>query len=149
MLAWHCIVSKPSQEARAAIELTNQDFHVFLPILDKKPMFPRYLFAEFDASIDNWGVIRSTRGCIDVLKNGRSPATVPNHVMAAVMAFKAPETLPDGQTEFSPGQSIQIVQGPLAGLQGLFVADKRHRVYCLLDLLGKKVEVARDSIRAA
>ena len=149
MRAWHVVCSRPQQEARAAIELAKQDFDVFLPILDQKPMFPRYLFVAFDVAQDNWGCIRSTRGCVDLLKNGFLPATVPDHIMSAIRAYKPLEASQDDQTEFSAGQAITITSGPLAGLQGLFVADRHKRVYALLEIMGRKVEVARDSIRAA
>lgn len=149
MLAWYCAISKPNQEARAAIELAKQDFRVFLPILDAKPMFPRYLFVAFDASTDNWPAIRSTRGCQDLLRNGFTPAAIPERVMDAIMAYRHPAQPQTGETEFSKDQLVRIVDGPLAGLEGLFVADRHKRVYALLEIMGRKVEVARNSIRAA
>lgn len=149
MLAWHVVNSKPAQEARAAIELANQGFHVFLPVMQNKPLFPRYLFVEFDREIDNWGTIKNTRGCVDLLRNGFQPATVPSKIMEAIMAYKAPESEPDAETEFAQGQRVAIVTGPLTGLEGLFVANRHNRVYALLEILGKRVEVSMDSIRVA
>lgn len=150
-LGWHCVVSRPQQEARAAVELANQGFRVFLPILDQKPMFPRYLFSQFDSEKDPWGAIKSTRGCVDLLKNGFTPASVPDRVIEAIMAYRPRpiETPCESETDFRAGDTVRITEGPLAGLSGLFVADKRARTACLLDLFGKKVEVPRDSLRAA
>lgn len=149
MLGWYCIVSRPQQEARAALELTNQGFTVFLPKLDGKPMFPRYLFAAFDRDRDNWGTIRSTRGCSDLIRFNGIPAQVPNYAMSQIMAYKPPEKPIDGKIEFTKGQVVRIESGVLAGLEGLFQADVRGRTACLLEILGKRVEVPRDTVRAA
>ncbi len=149
MIAWHCCHTRPQQETRAAIELTNQDFRVFLPVLASKPMFPRYLFIQFDRQIDPWGVIKNTRGCSGLLLDGFMPAIVPDRAIEAIMAYREPEKPQDGQTEFTPGQPVRIVSGPCAGIEGLFVADANRRVYALLEICGKQIKVARESIRAA
>lgn len=65
------------------------------------------------------------------------------------MAYRPPAVPTEGETVFSPGQTVVVENGPLAGIHGLFVADRHKRVYALLEILGKRVEVARDSIRAA
>ena len=150
MIAWHVAFTRCQQEVRAALELTNQDFRVFLPILCAKPMFPRYLFVQFDREIDPWGKIKSTRGCVDLLKDGYLPAIVPARIIEAIMAYApAPEKPADGQTQFTAGDAIKITTGPLAGLEGLFVADRKARVMCLLELCGKRIEVPRTMVEAA
>ena len=149
MLAWHVVHSRSQQEARAAIELANQNFRVFLPILAAKPMFPRYLFVQFDRDKDPWGKVKSTRGCISLLLDGFMPAIVPTDAIETIMAYREPEPPADGQTEFAPGQTVRIVDGPCKGIEGLFVADANRRVYALLEVCGKQIKVARESIRAA
>ena len=149
MLTWFVAYTKPQQEARAAVELANQDFRVFLPVMFSKPMFPRYIFVQFDRDRDPWGKIKSTRGCIDLLKDGFLPSIVPQAVIETIMAFRPPESAAQTQTQFTLGDTVQITNGPLAGLQGLFVADRKARVMALLEICGKRVEVPRNSIRAA
>ncbi len=149
MNLWHVVITRAQQEARAAIELTKQDFEVYLPILDSKPMFPRYIFTKFNRETDNWGVIRSTRGCCDLLKTGFLPANVPTHAMDAIMSYRPSQEPTQAQTQFTKGDAVTIASGPLQGLSGLFVADKQKRISCLLEICGKRVEVARDSVRAA
>lgn len=149
MREWHCVISRPNQETRAAIELANQDFEVFLPVLDRKPMFPRYLFVAFDSQSEPWGRIKSTRGCVDLLKVGFVPAVVPKHAMEAIITYRPPQEPQEAQVQFEEGDAVIIQTGPLQGLQGLFVADRHKRVMALLEIMGKKIEVPRDSIRAA
>lgn len=149
MIAWYCVVSRPQQEARAASELTNQGFTTFLPTLEAKPMFPRYLFAAFDRDRDNWGIIKSTRGCVDLLKSNFIPMPVPNYAMDLIMAYKPHQEPQEGATAFSHGQSVEIHTGPLKGLHGLFVGNSKARTMAFLEIMGKRVELPRDSIRSA
>lgn len=131
------------------MELANQGFTVFLPTLDAKPMFPRYGFVAFDRDRDNWGTIKSTRGCVDLLKTGFIPTPVPGYAMDLILNYKPAEKPQEAATAFSPGQMVEIHTGPLQGLQGLFVADAKARTMAFLEIMGKRVELPRDSIRAA
>ncbi len=149
MQNWFCVHTRPQQEPIAATNLTNQGFTVFLPILSSKPMFQRYLFTQFDREVDPWGLIKSTRGCVDLLKDGYLPTRVPNQAIEAIMAFKEPEQTIPGETKFATGDHIRVASGPLQGLEGLFVADKKARVMCLLELCGKRIEIPRAMIEAA
>ncbi len=65
------------------------------------------------------------------------------------MDYKQPEAPADGQTVFTPGQAVKIIHGPCQGIEGLFMADANRRVYALLEVCGKQIKVARESIRAA
>ncbi len=70
---WHLIHTKPAQEITAQVELERQGYTTYLPKIKKgkkkkhlqqqifAPLFPRYLFIQLTAGIDNWGPIRSTR----------------------------------------------------------------------------------------
>ena len=149
MRAWFVVNSKPQQETRAALELANQNFEVFLPILDAKPMFPRYLFVAFDRDRDSWGPIQHTRGCSGLLKNGFLPIPVRDDVIVALKDYRPPEKPHDGETIFTKGQEVQITEGPLQGLHGLFQADEKRRVYALLEICGKPIKIPRQYIRAA
>lgn len=149
MIAWYCVVSRPQQEARASSELTNQGFKTFLPTLDAKPMFPRYLFAAFDRDRDNWGIIKSTRGCVDLLKSNFIPTPVPNYAMDLIMTYKPPWEPQEVATAFSQGQSVEIHTGPLQGLRGLFVENSKVRTMAFLEIMGKRVKLPRNSMRIA
>ena len=149
MMAWHCAVTKPQQEHIAAIHLTNQQFHTYLPVLDAKPMFPRYIFVEFDREKDPWGSIRSTRGCIDLLKDGFKPAIVPHKAIEAIMAYQPQIPSSPESVNYEKGQRVKIVDGVLDGLEGLFQGDAKGRTACLLEICGRKVTVPKNTIRAA
>ncbi len=149
MQNWFVVVTRAQQEARAAIELANQNFHAFLPVMASKPMFPRYIFTRFDRDADPWGKIKSTRGCVDLLRDGYMPAKVPDRIIEAIMAFKEPVEPARGETNFTAGQTVRITEGVLSGLEGLFQGDVKNRTACLLEICGRRVQVPRNTIRAA
>src|ERR1700760_217373 len=132
MRQWYCIVSKPAQEHRAAYELRNQAFEVYLPLIHSKPLFPRYLFCRFDVLTDNWGKIRSTRGCIDLLKHGFNPQRIRDQIIDAIMAFEATPEAQITPPEFTPNQRITVINGPFSSFEGLFQKSAQGRVKVLL-----------------
>jgi len=149
MKHWFCAVTKPQQEARAAVELSKQDFHVYLPVLAKRPMFPRYIFLEFDRDLDNWGVVRSTRGCCDLLKTGFLPTIVPSKAMDAIMAFRESTEAIQAEQAFIPGQTVKITNGLLRGYEGLFRGTDKQRVKAFLEIMGNRIEVSIRDIQGA
>lgn len=163
MLQWACVNTKPQQEVRAAIEITNQGFSVFFPvekrtkkkageeIVESYPLFPRYIFVRLDRERSEWGSIRNTRG-VSYLLTGSDykPLVVSDSIIEAIRAYMpATQSESSEPTVFQANQKVKIVEGPLAGIEGLFVADKQRRVMALLDVLGKRVEVPQKSIVAA
>lgn len=152
---WFVVFCRANNEIRATVNLANQFQEAYLPRLEGKPLFPRYAFVRFDRDMDPWGKIANTRGCIQLLKNGNIPTPVPDTVMDAIKTYceenatRATEKAQDGKIKFKAGDAVVIQSGPLQGLSGLFVADKKARVSCLLELCGRRVEVPLDSVRAA
>lgn len=150
MIEWFCVNTKPQQEIRAMIELTKQGFHTYTPMWKPgKPLFPRYIFAQFDKNADNWGVIRSTRGCNDLLKNGFQPIPIRQSIMDAIMAFEPPAEPVQTDPTYTPDQKVRITNGILAGYEGLFKGTDKQRVQAFLEILGNKISVPMKDISSA
>ena len=66
--------------------------------------------------------MRSTRGVSGLVRQGALPAVVPDAVIEAVMqrADADPGLHRNDRPLFSEGEPIRLVQGPLAGLEGVF-----------------------------
>lgn len=161
-LNWFCICTKSQQEIRASVEISKQGFEVYFPVEHREkihkgvrinttsPLYPRYIFARFDRAIPGWQPIRNTRGVSFIISDpDNRPIPLKDHVMDVIRAYKPPEGPIDATVQFSQGQRVQVSTGPLAGLEGLFVADKQKRVSCLLEIMGKRVEMPLSSVRAA
>lgn len=158
---WLAVCCKPRQEAAAEENLLRQGYHVYLPRirnthhrrgqwLDKvEPLFPRYLFIRLDPAIRSTAPVRSTRGVSGLVRHCGLPAVVPEQVIEAIMRRADADTglHRDDHPLFCAGDPIRLVEGPLAGMEGVFTEeDGEKRVIVLLELLGKanKTRVNRD-----
>lgn len=147
-LNWYVIRTQSGQEFRASSELLNQGFQTYIPTIKSKPLFSRYIFIEFDRDIDPWGKIRSTRGCVDVLRSGILPQPVPQKAMEAIMAFEdIPE--PNDEPIFVIGQPVVITTGILRGYSGLFTGTAKNRTEALLEVMGNKLFISLKDIEPA
>jgi transcriptional antiterminator RfaH len=169
---WYCVRTGPqSQQLRADIEIRLAGFELFNPSIWKAatglrrpasgpprrglpdrvlPLFPRYVFARFDAQGEDWTVICRLPGVERIIATapGR-PVAVPESALAAVRALCHPngciypaQTAP---SRFSRGDQLRITEGPLAGLEGIAHWSDRKRVALLLDLMGRAIRVTLDA----
>jgi len=163
MERWFVVNCKPRQEWVAQENLLRQGFHVYLPRIQVKKrrqakwadvievLFPRYLFIRINPEQHSIAPIRSTRGVIGLVRFGGQPAVIADEVMEAISLRENPATClhQDTRPLFIEGERVRLVEGSLAGLEGVFVQeDGEKRVIVLLELLGKsnKVRVDRDLI---
>ena len=157
--AWYVIHTKPRQEARALENLQNQGFNCFLPTMQvqklrnqrvqtvTEPMFSRYLFIQLDDTNQNWGPIRSTLGVSKLVSFGSQPSKVSPEFIA-FLKEAPPEAL---ERMFAPGDSVQVAQGPLRGVEGKYIAhDGETRAFVLVHLLGQPQQILMtiESLRA-
>lgn len=154
---WYVVHTKPRQESRAADNLLQQGFEVFLPMLAverlqrgklrllEEPLFKRYLFVKFDADRSPWHVIRSTLGVSALLRTGSQLAQVPAEVIEQLMQHSlAPQAL------FKPGDTLRVTDGPFRDLEVVFqMQDGDQRAIVLVELLNKmqKIAVSVESLR--
>ena len=163
MDCWYAVFCKPRQEADAEVNLQRQGFHVYLPRIRIRrrrrgqwidavdALFPRYIFIRINSRTRSAAPVRSTRGAVGLVRFGAEPAVIPDAVINALLQSAAGGTglHQDNHPKFSAGESVRLVKGPLAGLEGLFAEqDGDKRVIVLLELLGKanRISVNRDWI---
>jgi len=158
---WYAVCCKPRQEAVAEENLLRQGYRTYLPRIrntrrragqwiDKvEPLFPRYLFIRVDPARCSTAPVRSTRGVSGLVRHCGLPAAIPEQVMETIMRRADTDSglHHDGHPLFCAGDPIRLVEGPLAGMEGVFTEeDSEKRVIVLLELLGKanKTRVNRD-----
>lgn len=166
MDCWYAVYCKPRQELVAQENLLRQGYHVYLPRIQIRKrlrgkwvevveaLFPRYIFIRIDSERCSTGPVRSTRGAVDLVCFGGQPSVIPDEMMEAL--FHREDTVSgfhrDSRPLFSAGATVRMVDGPLAGMEGIFVQeDGEERVFVLMELLGKtnKISVGRDSVTEA
>lgn len=142
--SWYVVQTKPRQEFRALEQLQNQQYECYLPTLQTKkvcrgklvtaiePLFSRYLFIHLDSMITDWSPIRSTRGVSGMVAFGGRYTPLPDTYVEVLqeMAQQSPSSL------FEPGEQVAIVEGPFAGLRGLYqLPDGEARAFVLIELM--------------
>jgi transcriptional antiterminator RfaH len=163
MECWLAVCCKPRQELVAKENLERQGFKVYLPRirLQKRhrgqwidvieALFPRYLFIHTDPVNSSLAPVRSTRGAVGLVRFGGQPAVIANEVIDALLQRADPDSSlhKDTRPLFCPGDQVKLVEGPLAGMEGIFLQqDGEKRVIVLLEMLGKanKIRVNRDLV---
>ena len=149
---WFLIYTKPRQEERAKENLENQGFETFLPMIafekikqpklySLKPMFPRYLFTQFNAEKNNWAHVKSTRGVSHVITFGDKLTEVPNSVIDYLKSKVDDNDVLKLQTTrktFQKGDELVIKQGVFQGKDATFLSmSGKERVRVLLSLMNR------------
>ena len=153
--AWYVVNTQPRAELRAINHLEMQGYRIFCPRYRRTvrharkmksvlaPLFPSYLFVQFDMAHDQWRCINSTRGVMRLLTGDGMPQPVPVGVIEALFAHTRSDGTIDWTSRFEVGAAVLIADGPFAELVGtLEYLDAAGRVRVLLDLLGRTVSVA-------
>ena len=149
---WYLIHTKPRQEKRALLNLEQQGYCCYLPTMAierlcrgaftvlQEPLFARYLFIHLSSrqSGQSWAPIRSTQGVSRLVTFGTEPAKVAAELIDALRA-QGEQLLEKPARLFKPGDPVQIVDGPFAGIQAVYqMADGELRAMVLIDILGKR-----------
>ena len=162
MWRWYVVQTKPRKESVAVENLERQGYKVYCPqIMQAKhrqqrwkkvtaPLFPRYLFVQLDIGVDDFAPIRSTIGVLGLVRFGNNPAVMPQHLIGAIQQQEQRIfTQAKIQPNWKPGDRVEILTGPFAGLNGIFEkADNEERVIILLEMLGRnnRIVVNTDSV---
>lgn len=157
---WYVIATKAREERKAKANLERQGYTTFFPTISLKkrrrgrwvtavePLFPGYLFVSLLLGADNPTPIRSTAGCVGLVRFGQVHVPVPSGLIAALrkgLVGAAEASLP-----FQRGDTVRLASGPFAGLNAVFDMPRGDdRAYVLLDLLGQqqRLNVRQDDLK--
>lgn len=137
---WFVIHTKPKKEFHVEKIFLENGFRIYNPkYLNEnriKPFFPCYEFLYFDYP-GQYKLVRYTRGVRRVVGNENGPIPISEDTILSIKARERNgiiELLKYGE-EPQVGDEIEVVEGPLKGLRGIFkkeVSD-RERVLILLN----------------
>ena len=143
----------------AAENLRRQAFEVYLPNIKQahryrgqwrekiEPLFPRYLFIRLNLGEENIAPIRSTHGVSKLVSFSGQPVKVPDPLIDALIELADSDSglLHPKEDLFEAGTTVTILDGPLQGLEAIFMAhDGEHRSIVLMDMLGKTQQLRID-----
>lgn len=151
---YYVVQTKPQKELLAAQEIQNQGFETFLPLIKHlprmrrgkflearlSPLFPKYLFVQFNPTYDQWRSLNGTRGVIRVMcMDEHRPSPVPILTMSSLLQTGGLIEEEKAGLPFNPGDTVEFVEGSLKGVQGIVRLCTADRVGLLLNLLGRQV----------
>ncbi len=139
MTGWFVINTKPKKELHVAKLFAEGGYTCYIPVYrqDKRvtPFFPGYGFLHFNFP-DDFQTVRYTRGVKRVVGDNNGPIPIPDEAIDRIRAREI-----DGLIEFEKhgetplvGDEIEVVEGPLKGLRGIFKKElgDKERVMILL-----------------
>ena len=111
-------------------------------------LFPGYLFVSLVIRTDDSAPIRSTLGCMGLLRFGPGYApAVPSTLIAALQ--DAPGGANEAPLPFNQGDKVRLIAGPFARTEAVFDMPRGDdRAHVLIELLGKeqRLTVQQDDI---
>jgi len=158
---WYAIHTKPREEALAQTSLQREGIETFYPKLRRRrtirrvrrwvvgPLFPGYIFARFNLETSRRLVCYAS-GVANIVSFGGRPAVVDDQIIAAILEHAVNDVVTVAPPKFEPGDLVEIQEGPLRGLQGIFEREMSdsERVVVLLQTIASaaRVQLPRDQI---
>ena len=156
---WFVVYCRTGLETRALTNLKRQEYNGWVPLYRKtrrharktekvlRPLFPRYLFINFDLSSQPWRPILSTSGVYTIVSNSEGPIAISDDVISGLLNRADAEGIFEVNLNMpKPGDLVRIESGPMADLEGIFQAKHdSDRVMLLLKLMGREVRVSVEA----
>jgi len=142
MQNWFVINTKPKKEFQVERIFTEAGFNIYNPkyVREKsvRPFFPGYAFLVFDHPAQ-YQLVKFTRGVKKIVGQGENPTPVPESVILSIKGreINGLVELEKHGEEPRVGDLIEVAEGPLRGLKGIFkkeIGDK-ERVMILLNFV--------------
>lgn len=137
---WFVINTKPKKEFHVEKLFTEGGFKIYNPkYLHEnriRPFFPGYEFIFFDFP-SQYQLVRYTRGVKRVVGNKRVPTPIPEEIILEIKSREVNGLIEIYKYGEKPevGDEIEVVEGPLKGLRGIFKKEltAKERVLILLN----------------
>jgi len=158
-IAWYVIHTRSHCETIVEKALQRKNLEIFLPRLtvpsrrrDRKlmldlPLFPGYLFVRADLQSEAYYEIIKQKKVVRILgRNGRFEP-VPDEVVQSIMTTVASGRLYQPWRYLEAGRRVRIVEGPLAGVEGIVVTrnKKKKRLVVSVELFRRAVAVELEN----
>ncbi len=158
MTLWYVVNTKPKKESQVERLFVEGGFTVYCPkyLRERRvvPFFPGYAFLRFEFP-DQYKLVQYTRGVKRVVGNAAGPTPIPEEVVEGIRGRER-----DGLVVFerygeepAVGDEIEVVEGPLKGLKGLFRKEvgASERVMILLNYVSYQgmLLIEKDKLKKA
>jgi transcription termination/antitermination protein NusG len=137
-------------------QLLNQGIEPLLPTVkrlsqwkDRKkeievPLFSGYCFVRFNS--EQKLPVLKTIGVVDIVGGGQRPEPIPDEEISAIQTLMASVLPYDPHPYLQEGMKVEVVRGPLQGVQGILLRkEKRHRLILGVRLIQQAAAVEIDT----
>jgi transcriptional antiterminator RfaH len=140
MVRWFVINTKPKKESQVERLFQAGGIEVYGPKYREdgrtKSFFPGYAFVRFD-NPEQFKLVKYTRGVKRIVGNDAGPVPVDDKVLSEIRAREVDGFIELAKYGLEPeiGDQIEVAEGPLKGLRGVFKKDLsgQDRVLILLN----------------
>lgn len=148
-LRWFCLQTAPRGELLAVVHLTTKGFATFLPLHQPgvgqvlRPLFPGWLFVQFDHQAGRWGAINGTPGVREL----HSDTPLASDLVSELIALYGPggkAVYPPGAHAMEPieaGKLVRVTSGDVIDLVGIVQWSDGDKVRLLAEMMGGQVRV--------
>ncbi len=152
-MKWFAVYTNPRAEKKVNTEFVSKGIESYLPLQrtlklwsDRKkwveePLFKSYIFVHIPEN--QYFDVLSTPGVVRYVTFEGKAVPIPEKQIEAIRYFLSSEDAPVEWTDqFSPGQSVEVMKGPLRGLRGeLIEISGKHRVRVEVEAIGQSLLV--------
>ena len=158
-MRWYAVSTKPNHENQAEQNIGRLGVECFLPLLQEQkiirrktrtvitPLFPGYLFVRINLS-EHYRAVNYARGVRKIVEFGSSPVEVDIAVIDAIKTRMVDSKVYvlERPQQLRSGQLVQIKDGPLVGLEAVFLREMpgRQRAMVLLHALAIQARAVVD-----
>ncbi len=163
-MEWYCVYTKPGGELAANQYLQELlGLETYYPRLKRQKtirrvrrwvissLFPRYLFCRLNR-VTHQQAARYAPHIVDLVQFGERPTVVDDSIIEELRRWAGDEVdVVTLRPKLRPGDGVEIIEGPLRGLQALFqeALGDNDRVVLLLAALSYQPRVVLDRAQIA
>jgi transcriptional antiterminator RfaH len=156
---WYVAQLKPQGYAVARRNLERQGFNCLMPMMPGtakarggkvvsrlRPLFPGYLFVEFDLAVNGWQAIRSTLG-VSRLVTGPdgAPGPMAEGAIRELLARIDENEVIQPPQDLTVGDTVKVLSGPFADwVARIERLPEKDRVVLMFEMMGREVAVGVD-----
>jgi transcription antitermination factor NusG len=157
---WFAVQVKQRSEKTAAYIATNRGFETFLPLhtvrrrwsdrikVVELPLFPGYVFCRLDSA--HRLPLLTVPGVYGLVGVGKTPRPIEDREIENIQTVVNSGLWSEPCAFLESGQLVRLEEGPLAGVEGIYVESRsEHRIVVSVSLLKRSVaiEIERDWVR--
>jgi transcription antitermination factor NusG len=153
--AWYAIHVATKKETQTTSLLSAKGYECFLPVYTKRstwsdrikvtsePLFSGYVFSRFD--VTQRLPILVTPHVHGIVGAGKMPIAIPDHDIQAIRVALDNHMFVEPCESLQKGDVVRVTQGPLKGVEGVFIRYQRgSRLVLSLALINRSVAVEMD-----